>query len=391
MTKVLKAVSLAGLLTILAGCGQNVAEAETKKEGPATPVAANATPGEVRIPADSPQLTQIRTEAVQVTAVPVGNITAPGQVEANPNRLSHVVLPLAGRITTVDVKTGDFVRQGQTLLTVESPEADAAVSSLLQSQAALTQAKSGAVKAQADLDREKDLLDHGAIAQKEVLSAQAVLVQAQTAVDQAAAALEQNRRRLKLMGLSAESFGQRVSVKAPLSGKVLELTVVNGEYRNDLSAPLVTIADLSSVWVTSDVPETAIRLVKSGEPVRITLDAYPGETFRGRVTLIGDVVDPQSRTVKVRAELPNPDGRLKPDMFGNIQLSEQDEARPTVPAAAVVSAEGQSVVWRELARGHFSRTQVTTGPQAGGRIAILAGLQPNDRVAVDGVMLLQAR
>ena len=379
-----------GLSAAFSSCGHS-AEADTTKQAPSAQTDSKKNPGDVQFDASSPQLAQIKTEAVEVTNVPVGNLTAPGQVEANENRLSHVVLPLAGRITSVDVRMGDYVRQGQPLLTLESPEADAAYAALLQAQAGVTQAKSSATKAQTDLDREKDLLDHGAVAQKEVLSAQAQLVQAQTAVEQAQAGQEQNRRRLGLLGLSADSFGQKVTVKAPIAGKVLNLSVVNGEYRNDLSAPLMTIADLSSVWVTSDVPETAIRLVKTGEPVHISLDAYPGESFRGRVTLIGDVVDPQSRTVKVRAELSNPGGRLKPEMFGNIQLSEQDEAKPTVPFAAVVSTEGQSIVWREVSRGHFTRTPVTTGPQTSGRIAILAGLQGSDRVAVDGVMLLQSQ
>src|SRR5262249_13199146 len=165
----------------------------------------------------------------------------------------------------------------------------------------------------------------------------------------------------------------------PVSGKVLEMSVVNGEFRNDLSAPLMTIADLSSVWVTSDVPETAIRFIKTGEPVKIELAAYPGESFRGRVTLIGDMVDPQTRTIKVRAELPNADGRLKPDMFGNIQLAEQTEHRPIVPVAAVIASEGKTLVWREAGKGVFEKVPVTTGAQIGDRIAVLNGLTTSDR------------
>ena len=175
---------------------------------------------------------------------------------------------------------------------------------------------------------------------------------------------------------------------APISGKLLEIAVVEGEFRNDLSASLMTIADLSSVWVTSDVPETAIRLVKAGEPVTIHLAAYPGETFRGRVTQVGDTVDPETRTVKVRAELPNPGGRFKPEMFGTIQLAEQTELRPVVPAAAVIATDRQTVIWREVGHGVFEKVAVTTGVQLGDRIAIVSGLKPNDRVVVDGVMLL---
>lgn len=338
----------------------------------------------------SPQLKQIRTETVPAAMVPAGSVTAPGKVELNTNRLSHVILPVPGRVATVSVKTGDFVRQGQPLLEVESADADAAVSGYRQANASVTQAKSALAKAQRDLDREKDLFEHGAVPQKDVLNAEAVMVQARAAVEQAEAAAGQALRRLEILGVGTGSFGQRVTVSAPLSGKVLEMSVVRGEFRNDLSAPVMTIADLSSVWVTSDVPETAIRFIKPGEPAAIELTAYPGSTFRGRVTLIGDTVDPQTRTVKVRAELTNSDGRLKPEMFGNIQLAEQMELRPTVPAGAIVSAEGRAFVWREVGNATFERVAVTAGPQADGRVAVLDGLNAGDRIVADGVMLLTA-
>ncbi len=321
---------------------------------------------------------------------PVGSVSAPGKVEANANRTSRVVLPVAGRVTTVLCKIGDFVRQGQPILTVESPDAEAAVAGFQQAQAGVTQAKSALAKAQIDHDRQADLFQHGAVPQKEVYNAQALIVQAQAAVEQSQAAADQANRRLQILGINAGSFGQHVTIHAPISGKVLELSVVNGEFRNDLNAPLMTIADLSSVWVTSDVPETAIRLVKTGEPVRIELAAYPGETFRGRVAQISDTVDPQTRTVKVRAELANPGGRLKPEMFGNMQLAEQTELKPTVPAASIIATDGRTLVWRETGKGVFQKVVVTTGPQLGGRVVILSGLQPADRIVVDGVMLLAA-
>lgn len=382
----LKCPIAAGLMAIaLVGCGSEqkpVLQAKTTTE---------AKPGQAVIDANSPQLQQIRTESLESSLVPVGNISAPGKVEANVNRQSHVVLPVAGRVSTVLVKIGDFVRQGQPVLTLESADIDAAVSNFQQAQATVTQAKSALVKAQMDLDRAKDLFDHGAVPKKDVLNAQAVAVQAQAGVEQMQASVEQTRRRLEILGVGTGTFGQRVTIHAPISGKVMELAVVNGEFRNDLSAPLMTIADLSSVWVTSDVPETAIRLVKLGEPVKINLAAYPGETFSGRVALIGDLVDPQTRTVKVRAELPNPGGRLKPEMFGNIQLAEQAEQRPTVPTSAVVSTDGKTLVWRETSKGVFEKVAITTGVQIGDRVAVLDGLKATDRVVVDGVMLLASR
>ena len=374
------------VIVLLASCRQGEKASQTA----AKPPSPTYQPGQAVIAANSPQLAQIRAEPVQMKIVPVDIVSSPGKVEANANRLAHVTLQLTGRVTAVYAKIGDFVRQGQPLLVVESADADLAVSTSLQTQASVTQSKSALAKAQLDLNRQKDLFDHGAVPEKEVLNGQAVLVQMQAGVEQAQAAAEQSRRRLLILGISPGSFGQRVTVNAPISGKVLEMSVANGEFRNDLSVPLMTIADLSSVWVTSDVPETSIRLVRVGEPARIQLSAYPGDTFLGRVTLIGDVVDPQTRTVKVRAELPNPGGRLKPEMFGNIQLSEHNELRPTVPAAAIVSTDGKAIVWREKSRGVFQRVTVTLGTQTGDRVAIISGLAAEDRVVVDGVMLLSA-
>lgn len=378
-------IALLTLFALLAACGKAPeAHVEKKPDAPAPKS------GQVIIAPDSPQLAQIKTELVAAVQVPVDTVSAPGKVEANPNRTSHIALPLTGRVTSVIPKIGDYVKQGQPLLTIESSDADAAVSASQQAQSVVTQTKSALAKAQMDLDRQKDLFEHGAIPQKEVLNGQAIVNQAQAGVEQAQAAFEQSKRRLQILGISPGSYGQRITVRAPIAGKVLEMSVVNGEFRNDLSAPVMTIADLSAVWITSDVPETSIRLVKPGEPVRIELAAYPGETFRGRVALIGDIVDPDSRTVKVRAEMPNPGARLKPDMFGNIQLSEQTELRPTVPAAAVISTEGRAYVWRETAKGTFEKVTVTTGIQVADRVAILSGLNAGDRVVIDGVMLLSA-
>jgi cobalt-zinc-cadmium efflux system membrane fusion protein len=388
MKYTMKWIAVTALLSLaLAGCGEK--SSRDRASAPASP--ASVKPGQAVIDPNSPQLGQIRTEPLESLLVPTGNVSAPGKVEANANRQSHVVLPVAGRVTTVLVKIGDYVRQGQPLLSIESADIDAAVSSFQQAQAVVMQSKSALAKAQMDLDREKDLFEHGAVPQKEVLNAQTVTVQAQAGVEQGQAAVEQARRRLQILGVGTGTFGQRVTINAPISGKILEMSVANGEFRNDLSAPLMTIADLSSVWVTSDVPETAIRFIKTGEPVRIDLAAYPNETFRGRVALIGDVVDPQTRTVKVRAELANPDGRLKPEMFGNIQLAEQTEMRPTVPASAILASDGKTLVWRETGKGVFEKVAITTGVQTGDRVAVLDGLKASDRVVVDGVMLLASR
>ena len=371
------------MLSALSGCGDK--GPDPKASAPA--IAPN--PNRVSIPPDSPKLRQIKVEPVVTDNVPADEVTSPGKIEVNPNRVAHISLPVAGRVVTVGVKIGDFVRQGQSVLTVESPDIDQAVSAYQQAQAGVLQSRAAQTKARADLERARDLFEHNAVAQKEVLNAESLHTQAGAAVEQAEAGLQQARRRLEIYGVRPGEFGQRLTVHSPISGKVLEMNVVPGEFRNDTSAAVVTIADLSTVWVTADIPETSIRFIDTGERVSVEFSAYPSESFTARVTQIADMVDPQTRTIKVRAELNNPDGRLKPEMFCRIHHIDRFETRPVVPVAAVVREEGRNVVWRESGAGVFERVDVEPGAPAAGRVAILSGLSAGDRVVTDGVMLLK--
>jgi cobalt-zinc-cadmium efflux system membrane fusion protein len=375
---------------LLAGCGKH--EEKTNAAGVVPP------PGEQRladgtvvIPPDSPKLKEIHVAAATEEQVPVDEVVSPGKIEANPNKVSHVMLPVAGRVASVLVRIGDSVERGQPLMTIESPDADAAESNYRQAQAALTQARANLNKAQSDYDRESDLFAHDAVAKKDVLTAENGLVQAKAAVEQADAAIEQGGRRLAILGLKPGNFGQRVTMTAPISGKILEMSVAAGEYRNDTNAPVMTIADLSTVWVSSDVPESQIRLIEAGERIDVSLTAFPGETFRGRVTRIADTVDPQTRTIKVRAEMDNAHGRLRPEMYGTIRHTDSVRMAPVVPNEAVVQEGGRTVVWMERGEGRFQPVEVKTGGRVGERVAILSGVRAGDRVVVDGAMLLRAQ
>ena len=155
------------------------------------------------------------------------------------------------------------------------------------------------------------------------------------------------------------------------------------------NAPLMTIADLSSVWVASDVPESQIRFIQPGEHLDIELAAFPGQTFRGRVTRIADTVDPQTRTIKVRAEMDNSRGQFRPEMFGTIRHVEATYTAPVVPAGAVVQSEGQNIVYREKAPGQFQPVRVELGNRTDGQVAIVKGLSAGDRIVLDGAMLLK--
>jgi cobalt-zinc-cadmium efflux system membrane fusion protein len=169
------------------------------------------------------------------------------------------------------------------------------------------------------------------------------------------------------------------------------MSVAAGEYRNDTNTPVMTIADLSSVWVSSDVPESAIRFIQVGERIDVELTAYPGEIFHGRVTRIADTVDPQTRTIKVRAEMENSKGKLRPEMYGTIRHTDSMKTLPVVPVGAVLQGDGKTSVWVETAPGRFRTVDVTTGERAGDMLPVTNGLKAGARIVVDGAMLLRAQ
>jgi membrane fusion protein, heavy metal efflux system len=378
-----------GMAAATISCGEK-ARTETAADKKAEQLGIVVRGDEVTLAEDSPMLSQIKSAVVEMAEVPTEEVDAPGKIEVDPNHVSHVVLPLAGRISSLAVKIGDTVQRGQTLLMLESPDADAAMANYLQAESGINTAKSVVLKAQSDYDRTKDLFEHNAVAQKEVINAESALSQAKTALEVAMTTREQTQRKLDMLGLTRGQFGQKVAVKAPISGKVLELTAAVNEYRNDTNASLMTIADLSSVWVSSDVPETQIRFIALGERVDLQLEAYPGKEFHAKVMRIADTVDPTTRTIKVHAELANPGQMLRPEMFGRIRQIETVKKLPVVPVAAVVQSDGKDLVYREIGKGKFERVAVQLGLRINNRVAVLQGLNPGDRIVVDGVMLLKA-
>jgi cobalt-zinc-cadmium efflux system membrane fusion protein len=347
-----------------------------------------ARPGTVALPPDSPKLARIRVAPVASMEFASDEVTAPGKVEANPNRISKVVMPVGGRIRQVLVRLGDAVAEGQPLLIVDSPEAAAAMTAYRQAQAQARQARSSANKAEKDLARLRELYENRAVALKEVVSVENDLAQAQAALDQAQAGSDDAAHRLELLGLKPGEHSD-VTVRAPLPGKVLDIAVVPGEYRTDTNTPLLTIADLNTVWLSADVPESLIRKVTLGEFIEVQLSAYPGETFRGRVMRIADTVDPQSRTIKVQAEIANPAGRLRPEMFGQIRHTHGMATLPALPYAAIVQRDGKNLVLIEEAPGRFREQVVTLGARQGDMVAVLSGVRAGEWVVTDGTMLLR--
>jgi cobalt-zinc-cadmium efflux system membrane fusion protein len=290
----------------------------------------------------------------------------------------------------VFAKLGDTVSKGQPLVTIESTAVAEAESAFVQAEGAVRQTEISLNKAEADAARISDLYDHMAVAQKDLLSAKTTVALNKAAVEQAQSIRDQAKRRLELLGLKAGEFQQRVIVKAPISGKVMEVSVVEGEFRNEINTPLVTITDLSRVWVESEVPESKIRLFRIGGLVDLDLIAFPNEKFHARITRLADSVDPETRTVKVDSELANAGGKLRPDMFGSLRYTAGEMPSPWIPEAAVVRLNGVDLVFVERQPGRFAAVPVALGNLQDGGFPVSKGIKVGDRVVTQGAVYLKA-
>ena len=318
----------------------------------------------------------VQTAQVQFRTVSP-EFTIPASVQPDPVRVVHVFAPVSGRLVSLNVKLGDQVRAGQSIATVQSSDAASALSDY-------EKAKAQADRSQSALRRATVLYEHEVIATKDMEDAKA-----QAASDQSD--LARSRERLQLLGLNEQKQSDKVSVVTPRSGVVTETTSAPGEFSKSLDAsnPLATIADLSSVWIVGNVYERDLALVPSNAPVRITIDAYPTEIWKGTVSKVGDIVDPATRTVKVRVVLNNAVRKLKPDMFATIHLSRPGTRMAVIPSTALLHEQNEAFVILQTAPGKFTRRVVEVEQTSPQETLVRAGLQPGDVVVTSGAELLR--
>jgi RND family efflux transporter MFP subunit len=179
-------------------------------------------------------------------------------------------------------------------------------------------------------------------------------------------------------------------IAAPFSGSVVAAAAIAGDYV-EIGRELFQLADLSSLWATVNIFEKDLTLVKPGAEGEIRIQAYPGVTFKGRLAVLGDVVDAETRTVKGRLEVPNPALKLKPGMFADVTLGSARAAEALViPEKAVRNVEGRNVVFVPGAAGSFVPREVRLGRVFDGWVEILEGLEDGDEVAAEGSFALKA-
>ncbi len=389
--KTLQTILLLTLLsaTVQIGC---------KRTPPAPSSSANSSP----TPA-SAQSSAIETEIVAPQSI-AGVIPATGKILVPENRVAVIGPVNQGRIVRLYAGQGTRVRKGQKLADLESADIDQAEADYLKALADYENAvRSSAAEvklAQESYDRNKLLYEQRVTAGKNLQSAEHDLEVAkaarESAVNGTKAALTAARRKLLILGLNDATIdalakktdlAATFSLNSPIDGIVVERNATVGASVGT-DANLFKIIDLSQVWIDADVFEKDLPRVRPGQEVKLTVTAFPQSTFSGRVILINSVLDPETRTVKVRTEVANPDGRLKPDMFANVQIvTDANRAAISIPQSAVLNDEGKTIVFVAEGNGYKKR-QVQAGIQNNDRVEIVDGLTAGDKVVVKGNYLL---
>jgi membrane fusion protein, heavy metal efflux system len=379
---VLATLGLIGVAVVLiTGAYRQVAPSYWNKalaQGPAKPESGPPLVREgdrIIVPEGSPLRAKLTVEAVAEQQVQ-RTLVLPAVVEADPSRLVKIVPPLAGRITQLKVSLGERVKEGQPLAVLDSPDLGTAYADHERAIVVLDLARK-------NRDRARNLAKIGGTAVRE-------LQQAET--DYVTADVEHHRAdaRLRQIGVNPEATdpSKTLTITAPIAGSVIELDVGAGAFWNDPNATLLTVADLSSIWVTANVPEKDTALVAKGQQVEIVFAAYPNEVFKGEVLFVSDVLDPDTRRTKVRIAFPNPEIRLKPNMFANVTFLAAAQTVATVPTAALVMKNDADRVFVEVAPWTFVPRQVEINYQQGNSAVIKSGLAAGERAVVRGGVLL---
>jgi membrane fusion protein, heavy metal efflux system len=369
---------------VLISCESKQADAPKPPSSVAT---ASAEPGILELSEGSPTLAHLQTDRVAVRPIRTVLKAQAGKILANENRLAHLSARVPGRIVAVYANLGDRVKEGDRLLLLDSP-------AFGEAQLEYRKARTMLSVMEKALERAKALLDRGAIGAGEHQRREADY-------ENARADLHEAEEKLHLLGMTEREIQQlaaktlphaevaRVSLRAPFSGEVIERNATIGEVI-DPNKMLFTVADLSAVWVRADFPEQQAGRLKTGLIFEVRVSAYPDALFQGAITYVGAVIDPTTRTVTARANVSNPEGRLRPEMFAEVRLVTDEQAVLSVPRAAVQQVGSRTVAFVMLGPRRFESREVTIGRASGDYIQVVAGLTSGDEVVTEGSYALKS-
>jgi len=305
----------------------------------------------------------------------------PARVAADPSHVVRIFPPLSGRMLGLRVLPGQEVKKGDVVATLQSSDIAAA-------RADFEKAKIEVLRADRALTRSKLLLQHEVLSQADYYELEAT--------DQTAhSELERARQRIRELGFSEDSNSDEVALRAPISGVVLDIGTATGEMQRSLdnATPIATIANIDSIWIVGDVFERDLSNVKPGREVQVIVPAYPGLNLSGRVANIGDALDPNTHTLKLRIVLPNPKHTLKADMFATIRVPGAARSAVIVPATAILHEGEKTSVFLQNASGKYDQREVTIGRTfdsgAIKNVEVLTGINDGDKVVTVGGALLR--
>jgi cobalt-zinc-cadmium efflux system membrane fusion protein len=375
---------LFGLAAVESGCDGTPNDVTVSKSA-----TVNTSPGVVMLSADEASRVGLVVQPVTRSDFRTHR-DFPGIVQPNQRNMIEITTLVRGRVVEVYADLGQEVKANATLAILYSSELGLAQSAYLKARAKLNVAEQSYSRAQF-------LLQEKVIGEAEAQRRHAELLSTQAEANEA-------HDRLKLLGMNDGEFRRLeqsreirsvVPIVAPFAGRVIGRKLTRGEVV-ETTENLFVIADLSEVWVLTNIPEKDIPFADAlhasgGMQADVRLNAYPGEVFKGRITYVGDVLDPSTRTMQLRLELPNSDGRLKPEMFASVRLySEPQPDRLAIPEAALQRDQGRTFVFVQRTTNEFEVRDVQVGESNGTLTSIITGLNEGEPVVTHGAFVLKS-
>jgi membrane fusion protein, heavy metal efflux system len=370
-------LGIAAVATLaLAACSTEKSASEMTSYSSKAPK--DQTPGLFSIPAD--QMSHVQVVTVEPSNLPrVLRLT--GAVSYNAFNTTPVITQVGGPVSRLLAVPGQRVKKGQSLLEVSSPDYSLLFASYLK-------ARDTFRVTDKNYDRAKDLYEHHAIAERDLLSAESDRIQAQ-------ADLNASLLGLKILGIPKpedleKSPTAEIPLYAPIGGEIVERDVAPGQLLQAGVTQAFIISDMSSVWVLANIYQSDLADVKVGDEVSVQTDSYP-DAFHGKISFISPALDPNTRTLQARIVVDNPGEKLKNNMYVTATVSAGSTRNAiAVPDASVLrDDENQPFVYVATGSNQFGRRPVDIGPSQGGQTQVTKGLSPGDKVVGNGAVFLQ--
>ena len=367
---------------------------------PPAPALALLTPGEFHPTTD--QMSDLVIGTAKLHPFP-GLVDTDGTVAANDDTTTPVYSPFTGAVTRILVKAGDAVKKGAPLMVVAASEAMQSESDLIAAADAARAAQAAAKNAVEAEARQHALFDAGSIALKDWHQAQLDLTMAQNQLQTANAALTAARGKLGILGFppaqiaalerhAAPNISSEATLVAPISGTVLQRQVGVGQFlQAGAASPVFSIGDASTLWLVGNVREEDAPQMRVGAPVDVTLPAMPGQVFHAKLIWVGPAIDATTHRLAVRAQIANPDGRIKPAMFASLAVhTGGDRVSAAVPESAVIREGDAAHVWVLQKNGGLALRGVRIGRLDDGTVELLAGLKAGERFVRSGGLFVDS-